>query len=73
MCRTCEELCPSQAMNADLGEADNEKCLRCLKCLDNCPDNVLEIQDMSLLSEFILNANNLTKDELERRTSKFYC
>lgn len=73
MCRTCEELCPSLAMNADRGEADKEKCLRCLGCLLNCPDNALEIDDMTKLSEFILNANNITKDELERRTSKFYC
>ncbi len=73
MCRTCEEVCPSQAMNADIGEADNKKCLRCLKCLVNCPDNVLEIDDMTPLSEFILNANHITKDELEKRISKFYC
>lgn len=73
MCRTCEEICPSQAMNADTGETDNEKCLRCLKCLVNCPDNVLEIDDMTSLSESLLNANNITKDELERRNSKLYC
>lgn len=73
MCRTCEEVCPSRAMNADTGEADNDKCLRCLRCMINCPDNVLEIADMTELSEFILNANNITKDELERRDSKIYC
>ncbi len=73
MCRTCEEVCPSSAMNADTGEADNDKCLRCLRCMINCPDNVLEIADMSKIIEFILNANNLTKHELERRKSKIYC
>jgi flavodoxin/Fe-S-cluster-containing hydrogenase component 2 len=73
MCRICEDVCPSMAMNADTGEPDNSKCLRCLRCIINCPDNVLEIEDMRKLSEFILNANDLTKDELERRTSKIYC
>ena len=73
MCRICEDVCPSRAMNADIGEADNKKCLRCSRCMINCPDNVLEIEDMSKLSEFILNANNITKDELERRFSKIYC
>lgn len=73
MCRICEEVCPSRAMNADAGEADDDKCLRCLRCMINCPDNVLEIADMTKLSEFILNANNITKHELERRSSKIYC
>ena len=72
MCRTCEDVCPSRAMNADIGEADKKKCLRCLRCMISCPDNVLEIADMSELSKFILNANNITKDELERRVSKIY-
>ncbi|MFX1444147.1 MAG: EFR1 family ferrodoxin [Promethearchaeota archaeon] len=73
MCRTCEQVCPSGAMNADTGEVDNNKCLRCLRCMINCPDNVLEIADMSKLSKFILNANNITKNELERKVSKIYC
>jgi flavodoxin/Fe-S-cluster-containing hydrogenase component 2 len=73
MCRTCEEFCPTMAMNADTGEADNLKCIRCFGCIKNCPDNVLEIDDMSRISEFILNANNLTKDEIEGRISKINC
>ena len=73
MCRICEELCPSKAMNAEAGEADNDKCLRCLRCMINCPDNELEIADMSKISKLVLNVNNITKDEIKRRESKIYC
>jgi len=70
MCRTCEDLCPTQAMNADSGEADKTLCIKCLRCLINCPDEVIVMDDLSKQQEFIKQSNKLTKEVLDSRTSK---
>jgi len=45
-CRTCENLCPINAMDSDLGYADSNICLRCYRCFINCPDKALKIEDL---------------------------
>lgn len=45
-CRICEEICPTNAMNSDIGEADPNLCIRCCRCFINCPENALKIQDL---------------------------
>ena len=47
MCMECEELCPTEAIKAESGEADRGKCIVCLACVANCPEQVLEINDTS--------------------------
>ena len=46
LCRTCENLCPANAMDSDLGEADPNICIRCYRCFITCPDNTLKIEDL---------------------------
>jgi len=46
LCGVCESLCPANAMDSDLGEADPNICIRCYRCFINCPDNALKIEDL---------------------------
>jgi len=72
MCRTCEEQCPTQAMNAEEGSANKDDCIVCLRCVANCPDNVLNINDLSKIFKMRLQRDNTTKELLAKKTSKIY-
>lgn len=72
MCMICEEICPSGAMNAETGVADREKCIACLGCVLNCPDNALKINDMSPAWAFKLQVECTTEEEISRKTSRIY-
>lgn len=72
MCMVCEELCPSGAMNAEVGEADPGKCIACLGCVLNCPENALKINDMSPAWAFKLQAERTTEEEISRKKSRIY-
>ncbi|TFG09056.1 MAG: 4Fe-4S ferredoxin [Promethearchaeota archaeon] len=72
MCRDCETLCPTNAMNADKGKPSRKKCIRCLRCVLNCPDQVLKVKDMSAQFHYLKKKLNLTDDVLRSRKSKFF-
>ncbi len=72
MCLQCENECPTNAMNAETGEADNEKCIRCLRCVSNCPDEALKINDLSKFYELIRDRAHLTPEVLQNRISRFF-
>ena len=70
MCMTCEEVCPTKAMDAEVGIPQDDQCIRCLCCLVNCPDDVIDILDMAKQKQFILKANHLTELEIKEKKSK---
>ncbi|MHA1274777.1 MAG: EFR1 family ferrodoxin [Promethearchaeota archaeon] len=70
MCLKCEEMCPSGAMNAELGKPDKDLCIKCYRCVSICPENALKVKDMSKQFEFIKNSLNLTDDVLMSRKSR---
>ena len=72
MCKVCEELCPSGAMNAESGEADKEKCIACLGCVANCTENILRINDMSKSWSFKLEMEKTTEVSIQGKKSKIY-
>jgi flavodoxin/ferredoxin len=72
MCRTCEEQCPTHAMNAETGSANPDECIVCLRCVANCPDNILKINDLSKIFKMELQRGNTTKELLAEKTSKIY-
>ncbi len=65
MCLECEELCPTGAIKAESGEADKGRCIACLACVANCPEQVLEINDMSKSWPFKLKKKNATEESLK--------
>ena len=72
MCLVCEELCPTGAMEAESGEADKGRCIACLACVANCPEQVLEINDMSRSWPFKLKKENATEESLKEQKSRIY-
>ncbi|TFF88203.1 MAG: 4Fe-4S ferredoxin [Promethearchaeota archaeon] len=69
LCYKCEEECPTKAMDAKTGRADPESCLRCLRCIKICPDQVLKISDKSKFQHIILSAEKITMEEIKNRKS----
>ena len=72
MCRTCEELCPTNAMDADKGKPNRKTCIRCLRCVANCPENVLKTKDMKHLFQLIKQETKVTDEVLNNRKSRFF-
>ncbi|MFW9835767.1 MAG: EFR1 family ferrodoxin [Candidatus Thorarchaeota archaeon] len=72
MCLVCEELCPTGAIKAESGEADKGRCIACLACVANCPEQVLEINDMSKSWPFKLKKENATEESLKEQKSRIY-
>jgi ferredoxin/flavodoxin len=72
MCLECEESCPTGAIKAESGEADKGKCIACLACVANCPEQVLEINDMSKSWPLKLKEENATEESLNELESRIY-
>ena len=72
MCRDCEELCSTGAFNADTGEADKDKCIWCMHCIAICPDEVIEINDLTEYFKFFKERLALTDELLNSRKSQYF-
>jgi flavodoxin/Fe-S-cluster-containing hydrogenase component 2 len=71
MCRTCEENCPTNAFNADTGEADKLECISCMRCVTSCPDEAIEFRrDMTEVFERLKGHYELTDEKLKKLESK---
>lgn len=71
MCRTCEDSCPTNAFNADTGEADNLECISCMRCVTSCPDEAIEFRrDMTEVHERLKKHYELTDEKLKKLESK---
>jgi ferredoxin/flavodoxin len=71
LCGTCEADCPNQAMDSRTGLSDPAKCIECMRCVYNCPDKALKLDDHmgSYYPEF-LKEWNLTDKMMEQKQSK---
>jgi ferredoxin/flavodoxin len=72
MCLVCEELCPTEAIDAESGEADKEKCIACLACIANFPEQALKINDMSHSWSHKLDKEKVTEESIKELKSKIY-
>ena len=72
MCMLCEDLCPTEAMDAERGETDRSKCIACLRCVATCPDEVLKINDLCQMWPIQLQIQNETEEGLVRKVSRLY-
>ena len=72
MCKTCEEICPANAMDAEKGKPNRKLCIRCLSCIINCPDNVIKTKDMTPLFQMLMKLTKMNEEEIDQKKSKFY-
>jgi ferredoxin len=72
MCMICEESCPTGAMKADVGEAEQGKCIGCLGCVAKCPEDALKINDMSENWAFKLEMEKITEEGINQKKSRIY-
>ncbi|MFC1716984.1 EFR1 family ferrodoxin [Candidatus Poribacteria bacterium] len=72
MCMLCEESCPVGAMDAEAGQAEEGKCIACLRCVADCPDDALVINDMSDIWQLKLGKENATVESLNSKKSRIY-
>ncbi|MDH4034335.1 MAG: EFR1 family ferrodoxin, partial [candidate division Zixibacteria bacterium] len=72
MCLECEKVCPTGAIKAESGEADKGRCIACLACVANCPEQALEINDMSESWPLKLKKENATEESLNELESSIY-
>jgi ferredoxin len=71
MCRECETECPTQAFDADTGQADPRKCIECMRCVYICPDRVLGVDPrMKEAWPAFLEYFHLTKEMMGQKKSK---
>jgi ferredoxin len=59
-------------MEAESGEADKEKCIACLACVSNCPEQALKINDTSKSWSHKLDMEKVTEESLMEQKSKIY-
>lgn len=72
MCLNCETGCPSNAMNAQNGEADGNLCLKCLRCVAFCTDGVLKVNDLNPAYVLMIEKGPQPLSEIQSKESKFY-
>ncbi|MGD8563153.1 MAG: EFR1 family ferrodoxin [Desulfarculaceae bacterium] len=72
MCMLCEEQCPAGAIEAEVGEAKMGLCIVCLRCVRNCPDQVLAINDASPFFKIKMEMDQETAETLAQKRGKIY-
>ena len=72
MCLICEEQCPTGAMKSEIGEADKKECIVCLRCVANCQDEVLHINDLSIIWPMKLENEGTTAEDLKSKESRMF-
>jgi ferredoxin len=72
MCMICEESCPTGAMNAERGSAEQGKCIACLACVAKCPEDALKINDTSHIWAGKLEMEKVTEESIKQKKSKIY-
>jgi ferredoxin/flavodoxin len=72
MCGTCESVCSTGAMDYTAGEVNPNKCIACLGCVANCPENALKINSTELFWDKKLSMSKITETELNDQMGKIY-
>ena len=72
MCLLCQTECPAGAMDADQGQADPDKCIACLRCVQICPDEALKVNDMRESFKSKMDADKETPETLKVKKAKMY-
>lgn len=69
MCLLCEENCPTNAFNAESGQASDIKCISCMYCLKNCPDQAIKVGNATELYKSFKKRCDLTEKNIKEKKS----
>lgn len=72
-CGVCQNVCPTNAMDIIKGKARRNKCIRCLRCLYNCPEEAIKMPNMTSHYKLMKNTLRLTDEILKNKKSRIYC
>jgi flavodoxin/NAD-dependent dihydropyrimidine dehydrogenase PreA subunit len=70
MCFRCENECPVDAFSATTGIATNGVCILCMYCVKICPDQVIQIGNLTEIFKKFANRHNLAPEVVHRKKSK---
>ena len=59
-------------MKADVGEAEQGKCIGYPGCVAKCPEDALKIKDMSENWAFKLEMEKITEEGINQKKSRIY-
>ncbi len=72
MCNACEENCASGSFNATTGEADPDTCIKCQKCLVDCPDHAIALGDLTTNFQNYIESNGVDLIRVREKQSHIY-
>ena len=70
MCRLCEMECPVNAFDAESGKTNKKLCICCMHCVTICPDQVINVGDVSKLFTYFTERLGLTQEVVNKKKSR---
>jgi Fe-S-cluster-containing hydrogenase component 2 len=70
MCNFCEKECPVGAFNADSGETNRKLCINCMHCVTVCPDEVIQVGEVSQIFSQFVKRWGLSDNIVDRKKSR---
>ncbi|MFX0030857.1 MAG: EFR1 family ferrodoxin [Candidatus Hermodarchaeota archaeon] len=70
MCCLCENECPVKAFDAEYGVTNRKLCIACMHCVTICPEEVIQIGDVTQLVKDFLERTGLTDEVVKNKRSK---
>ncbi len=58
-CVLCEKVCPTDAVDSKNRKIDSGECITCLRCIYECPQNIIKYERKILQPEFNINRREL--------------
>lgn len=72
MCKLCEINCPTKAFDANSGTVNKKTCIKCMKCVTSCLDNVITVPKLEEDYNNFLDKFNLTEKNRELKKSLIF-
>jgi len=69
-CGICEEICPNKAIDAEKKRINRNNCIKCFRCIVNCPEDALESPDLRKQLEFTMEKNKLSTSDINGKKSR---
>ncbi len=69
-CGLCKNLCPVDAIKLEKMRVNRHRCIKCFRCVFNCPEDALNAPDLMRQLEFTKKKNNLSTKDINNKKSK---